>query len=178
VPLLTSAQVVINTRTLRIGDQTYSLGNIARVQVVKLAKPSRADKGDAARAVLAGCAGCGFYLLFGIVGGSIGALIGGATSGTLIVIGGFLALVLMRIVYEKTKEPYLPRYALMLETTGNPKISLVSTDKAELERLSVHIANAMENPPEAEQVYTVHNVISGDQYNLVGDHNIGKWEIS
>jgi hypothetical protein len=53
---------------------------------------------------------------------------------------------------------------------------LVSTDKAELDRISVHIVNAMENPPETEQVYTVHNVISGDQYNLVGDHNIGKVE--
>jgi hypothetical protein len=165
MPLLTSAQVVINTRTLRIGGQTYSLGNLARVQIVKLAKPLRADKGNVKLAALAGFA---LYFFF--------AVIASLTSVAVNSIGTLLAIGVGILIYRKTKEPYIPRYALILETTGNPRTALVSTDKAELERVSVHITDAMENPPETEQVYTVHNVISGDQYNLVGDHNVGKVE--
>lgn len=166
MPLPTSAQVVINTRTLRIGGQTYSLGNLARVQIVRLAKPPRADKGNTKLAVLAGF---GLFIFAVIVAASTGV----STIGNIAV---FLAIGLGIVIFLKTKEPYIPHYALMLETTGNPRISLVSTDEAELERISVPIIDAMENPPETEQVYTVHNVISGDQYNLVGDHNIGKSE--
>jgi Family of unknown function (DUF6232) len=164
-----SAQVVINTRTLRIGGQTYSLGNIARVQVVKLAKPPRADKGNVKLAVLAGF---GAYIFVAIIASSVGL---GAIGGIL-GLPGILAIGLGIFIYQKTKEPYIQRYALMLETTGNPRISLVSDDEANLEKISVPIIEAMENPPETEQVYTVNNVISGDQYNLVGDHNVGKSE--
>jgi len=164
MPLLTSARIVINTRTLRIGNQTYALNNLARVQIVELAKPSRAGKGDIKRAIWGGS---GVYCVFTLIGLLTGA---DAFSG----IGVLLAVGLGILIYQKTKEPYIPRYALVLETTGNPRTALVSTDRAELESVSVHITEAMENPPETEQIYTVHNVIAGDQYNLVGDHNIGK----
>jgi hypothetical protein len=164
-----SAQVVINTRTLRIGGQTYSLGNVARVQVVKLAEPPRAGKGNVKLAVLAGL---GTFIFVAIIASSVGL---GAIGGIL-GLPGILSIGLGIFIYQKTKEPYIPHYALMLETTGNPRISLVSTNEAELERISVPIVEAMENPPETEQTYTVHNVISGDQYNLVGDHNVGKSE--
>jgi hypothetical protein len=162
-----SAQVVINTRTLRIGGQTYSLGNVARVQVVKLAKPPRAGKGNVKLAVLAGF---GAYIFDAIIASSVGlGAIGGA-------VGLILAIGLGIFIYQKTTEPYIQRYALMLETTGNPRISLVSESEADLEKISVPIIEAMENPPETEQIYTVNNVISGDQYNLVGDYNVGKSE--
>jgi hypothetical protein len=160
MPLPTSAQVVINTRTLRIGGQTYSLGNLARVQIVRLA---RAGKGNVKLATLAGF---GIFIFVAIIASLTGF-------SAISFIGQLLAIGLGILVYQKTK---VPHYALMLETTGNPRISLVSTDRDELERISVPIIDAMENPPETEQVYTVHNVISGDQYNLVGDHNIGKLE--
>lgn len=166
MPLLTSAQIMINTRTLRIGGQTYSLGNLARVQIVKLAKPPQAEKGNF---ILAGLVGFFSFVIITAIGASTGI-------GLMSNLGWLLAIGLGMIVYQRTKESYVPRYALMLESTGKPRTALISTDKNVLEYASKPIIDAMENPPTTEQIYTINNVISGDQYNLTGDHNIGKLE--
>ena len=59
-----------------------------------------------------------------------------AGSGALGFIGLLLAIAAGVGVYVLTKKPYIPMYALMLETTGNPVTALVSPDPQELERIS------------------------------------------
>jgi hypothetical protein len=158
------AHVVINQRTLRIDAQTYALNNIARVQVLGVKKPDDAGKGNGKLGCLSAL---GIFILFSI-------LTAAAQNGTLATIGFFVAVAVGVTVYIKTRKPYTPRYALMLETTGNPMTGLVSPDRDGLESISQSIVDAIENPPKTEQVYTVRNVILGDQYNQHGNHNIGK----
>jgi hypothetical protein len=102
-------------------------------------------------------------------------LISSATGSNIIgTLGFFVAIALGIWVYVKTKVPYNVRYALILETTGAPKIGLLSGESIELERVKEYIEDAIEEPPETEKVYTVENVILGDQYNQIGDFNIGQ----
>jgi hypothetical protein len=156
--------VAINQRTLRIGRQTYALNNIARVQVVGVKRPDDAGKGNGRLGCLSAVA---VFILFSV-------LTAAAQTPGIAIAGFVLAIVVGIVVYLKSRKGYTPRYALMLETTGNPMTGLVSPDRDGLEWISQRIIDAIENPPESEQVYTVSNVILGDQYNQHGDYNIGK----
>lgn len=164
-PPLGTAQVVLNTRTLRIGHQTYQLQNLARVQTLLLAKPHDAGKGSKG---LAWLAGLGTFIVVGVI------LAAAAGSGVLGTLGLLLGLAVGIGVYVLTKQPYVPMYALMLETTGNPVTALVSPDPQELERTSAAIVNAIEHPPSSELRLQVANVVLGDQYNQNGVTNVGR----
>ncbi|MFJ1760921.1 DUF6232 family protein [Amycolatopsis sp. NPDC088138] len=157
-------RVVINHRTLRIGRENYALNNIARVQVIGVKPPPDAGQGNAKL----GCMSAfGVFLLFSILTAS-------TQSGALATIGFVAAIAVGILVFIKSKKAYTPRYALMLESTGNPKAGLISPDRESLEWVSDRIVDAIENPPETEQSYTVSNVFLGDQFNQYGDGNIGR----
>lgn len=160
------AQVVINQRTLRIGRETYALNNIARVQVLGVKPPDDVGKGNGKLGCLSAI---GVFVLFSIIAASTKS-----GAGAVATIGFLVAIVVGIVVFIKTRKTYTPRYALMLESTGNPKAGLVSPDRDNLEWISQHIIDAIENPPETEQRYTVSNVFLGDQFNQYGDGNIGR----
>ncbi|MGH3381524.1 MAG: DUF6232 family protein [Actinoallomurus sp.] len=172
------AKIILNTRTLRIGNQTFSLHNIARVQIKRLPKSPEVGKlsklSKSARKFFS-CATMllvfffASSLLFGIL-----SILGNWTQLPALIIALILAIFLGLVVYGITERPNVPRYALVLESTGVPHTGVVSTDHNELERLSRRIVDAIENPPTTEQVITVHNAVLGDQYNQFGDDNIGR----
>jgi hypothetical protein len=104
-------RVVINHRTLRIGRENYALNNIARVQVIGVKPPPDAGQGNAKL----GCMSAfGVFVLFSILTAS-------TQSGALATIGFVAAIAVGIVVFIKSKKAYTPRYALMLESTGNPK---------------------------------------------------------
>ncbi|EXG79076.1 hypothetical protein CryarDRAFT_0095 [Cryptosporangium arvum DSM 44712] len=163
-PPLGTVQVILNKRTLRIGHQTYQLQNLARVQTVRLPKPLDAEKGNSALAVLTAV---GVLVVAGIISGA-------AQTEAICGLGVPLAIGLAIFVYLRTKKTWVPLYALVLETTGNPVTALVSPDSNEMEHLSGEIVEAIENPPEVERILQVNNVTLGDQYNQSGTQNIGR----
>jgi hypothetical protein len=164
-PPLVTAQIAINTRTLRIGHQTYQLANLARVQTLLLPKPPEAGKGNKGLAWLGAIA---VFLIIGVFAA------GAAGSGGLSGLGLLLAVGAGVGIYLATKKPYQPMYALVLETTGAPVTALVSPDVQELERISGIIVAAIENPPRSEQLIQIRNVVLGDQYNQSGTMNFGR----
>ena len=164
-PPLGSQQIFINTRTLRIGHQTYQLQNLARVQIVTVPKPADAGKG---RKGLAWAAAIAVFFLVGVI------IANAARSSGLAVLGIAAAIATGIIIYKSTKREYIQQYALILETTGNPITALVSPDWGELNRISGIIVDAIENPPRTEHVVQVNNVSLGDQYNQYGGTNVGR----
>jgi hypothetical protein len=153
-----SARIVLNTRTLRIGAQTYQLRNLARVQTLELRKPADADTGNGGMAKLAGAG----VLVAGLL------LACGVRSGALAFVTLLAAAAAAITVYQLTKKPYIPMYALMLETTGNPVTALVSPDRAELQRIGDLIVDAIESPPKQETSLQVSNVTFGDNTTRPG----------
>ena len=174
-------KVILNPRTLRIGNQIYSLHNIARVQIKRLPKSPEVGKlgklgklSESVRKFLS----CATMLLVFFFASSLLlnplSILGNWTRYPALIIALILAIILGSVVYGKIKRPDVPCYALVLESTGIPYTGVVSTDHSELERLSRRIVDAIENPPTAEQVITIHNAVLGDQYNQFGDNNIGR----
>jgi hypothetical protein len=171
-PRLGTENVAINTRTLRIGGQVYQLRNLARVQIVRAPEPADAGKGSKG---LAWLAGIGVLFLVSIVGFSVSQSAGIAP------LSLFSGIAAGLVTYIATKKKYPPRYALVLETTGNPVTALVSPDYQQLRNLSDIIVQAIEDPPESERVVHVQNVLFdnrvdqvGDRFTVGGTGNIGK----
>ncbi len=165
-PATITAHVVLNTRTLRIGHQTYQLRNIARVQTVAIEQPR---KPHLFLSSLAMSVGIVFLLIVGAVAFS--------SPGKPVLAGVFfvVALVVIGWIFIKSKVRRSPRllYALLLETTGTPQTVLASYDYADLSRLSDNIVKAIEDPPTSPQNYYI-NTVHGDQFTVKGHHNIGK----
>ncbi len=158
------ANYTLSKRSLKLGHETYFLANIARIRIVDVPKPPNAEKGNLRLAIFS--AGVVFAITAAIANSSGSSAIGSI---------GFIAAIALGIwIYVKTKVPYSVRYALILETTGEPKVGLLSSNRDTLEYVRDSIAKAIEEPLENEKVYTVENVILGDQYNQLGDFNIGK----
>ena len=158
------ANYTLSKRSLRLGNETYFLANIARIRIVDIPKPPDAEKGN--RGLAIGTA----VVIF-----AIAAAIANSSKIDAIGFVGLVAAIVVGIwIYVKTKVPYNVKYALILETTGEPKVGLLSSDRDQLEHVRDSIARAIEEPLETEKVFTVENVILGDQYNQLGDFNIGK----
>lgn len=87
----------------------------------------------------------GVFLLFSILTAS-------TQSGVLAAIGFVAAIAVGILVFVKSKKAFTPRYLEWVD----------------------RIVDAIENPPETEQSYTVSNVFLGDQFNRYGNGNIGK----
>lgn len=178
-----TATIRIQKRTLTIADQTYTLSNIARVQVAKVPKPSDEGKGNVWVAVGAGC------LSFVVVGFAITLLTASlARNGNLgepsmfipLLAGGGVAY----WAWTKTARHYPEAYALILETTGNPIVALVSSSKEELETASSAISAALEAGGGSGETITINNVYNnttnvynqntGDAYNAFGPNSTGR----
>lgn len=156
-----AVEVRISKRVLWVGSEAYPLQNIARAQAVRVTPKSRWT-GKSLAAV--GC--LGFLALWLIVG-----LAAAARSPAVILL--VVALVVAAIIVALSRRKKAPYYALIIETSGNPRRALVSTDGAKVGNLVQEIMDAIDNP-EAEFQTVVHNVQYGDNFVQVGDRNVGK----
>jgi Family of unknown function (DUF6232) len=164
-----TARIAISQQMLKIGGASYSLANIARIRIVNLPKPPRNGRGN-----LKVTLGSGIGVA--IVGFILAAVIGHGFGNVVAWLGILAAVATAVYAYRATRVRYHVKYALMLETTGDPKVGLLAADREALEEAKAHIEDAIDRPLDAEKVYTIGNVILGDQYNQLGDFNIGKSE--
>jgi hypothetical protein len=164
-----TARIVLSQRMLKIGSESYALANIARIRIVNVPKPPRAGRGSLKVSLGSGIA-------VAVVGFIVAAVIGGVVGNIVAWIGLLGAIAAGVYAYRMTRVPYYVKYALVLESTGDPKVGLLASERHELAEIKEHIEEAIENPLDAEKVYTVGNMILGDQYNQIGDFNIAKSE--
>jgi hypothetical protein len=164
-------EVRLARKTLTVARQVYPLDNLARVQVAKVKYQGTWYRH---RAVWQGAAALGaLVLLDALVGLSQGSLLSKALGVLDIpVVLGILAVTVGRLVRAARRRA---RYVLLLETTGRPVGALGSTNQAQLEKLADAIADAIENPPHAPQLFHFGDVHVGDQINMDGNYNVGKW---
>jgi hypothetical protein len=152
---------------LKIGSESYALANIARIRIVNVPKPPRAGRGSLKVSLGSGVA-------VAVLGFIVAAVLGGVLGSIVAWIGLLGAVATAVYAYRATRVPYRVKYALVLESTGDPKVGLLAPERHELEEVKEHIEEAIENPLDAEKTFTVANVILGDQYNQIGDFNIAK----
>ncbi|HEX5741017.1 MAG TPA: DUF6232 family protein [Pilimelia sp.] len=166
------AEIRINARTLHIDSAVYPLANIARVQSVTLypRDPHRLRnrylRTLVVGALLLGCLGCGAW---SDEGGQRHLAAGALTA----VGAGFLAVMVWLI---RRARPLRPAYSLTIETAGSPRAALTSFDSTEIENVVDLVVAAIEHPPKTEIVHHIpqHVIVTGDQINQYGDHNIGR----
>jgi hypothetical protein len=153
-----TANIVLSQRMLKIGSESYALANIARIRIVNVPKPPRSGRGNLKVSLGSGIA-------VAVVGFIAAAVIGGVVGAIAAWLGLLGAVATAVYAYRATRVPYRVKYALVLESTGDPKVGLLAPERHELEEVKELIEEAIENPLDAEKVYTVVNVILGNQYN-------------
>lgn len=156
-----SVNVRISKRVLWVGSEAYPLQNIARAQAVKVT-PKSPWTGKS-RAV-GGCLG---FIAFWIVV-ALGAAM--HSVGAVLFVAAVIVVVIIVVLAQRKKQPY---YALIIETSGNPRRALVSTDRAKVNKLVQEIMDAIDDP-KAEFQTVVQHVQYGDNFMQVGDRNVGK----
>lgn len=168
------SSVQINRRTIILGDVTFTLSSVARLQIVRLPTPSSAGDGD-------GCLASGASLLGAL---AVGLLTAGAyalfRSNDVIAYGAslatFIAVGAGMWVYAKTIPTIPPRYALVLETVGHHIASISSTDRSQLGEIATLIQAALEDGagPANTHNYNGTFTFSFDTYNASGDGSTGR----
>jgi hypothetical protein len=141
----------ITGRLLRIGDQTYPLAHLSRVQTAwvewKQAATTPRELWVVA-AVLAGVV---------VLGPAVG--IGRSVPGLLLA-----ALVVAALVVGYRLLTRQRRFVLVIETSGGQSVALASRDEGELRRLEEAVTDSLENPPLTERVLQVGgDVVLGDK---------------
>jgi len=160
--------VRITKQTVSIGEQTYQLRHIARVQ--------RWEVPPDYSALLSRHLGRGFAMLVILVIANAFLVVAGHLPIPLLQVGDVLAagtIVVATVVGFIRAIRAHTRYVLLVETL-NPVGALRSDDRKTIDDLVEQIADAMENPPDNPKLITVYNVVTGDQINQSGHNNVGK----
>jgi len=155
--------VRVKDRVLWIGNEAYPLQNIARARTVWLERQTGREVYRFLR----------FAVLVLIVGGLIDLVAGSSTFASVVFTVGVLALIgwrLLRLIKFLNSGRL---YALMIETAGTPRRGLVSSDRYQLEGIVEGVMHAINNPQAEFQVMAEY-VHVGDNFAMIGDHNIGK----
>lgn len=159
-----TAEIRINTRTLRIGHEVYPLANISRVRTVKLTyrKTALTTVGNIVLALLVGAVVAVVVTQSGVTEAE--------QAGTVV-----LALVALRLVYLMIvlvrRLLRRPVYSLIIETAGTQFTALSSHDRRAIHDIADVVVDAIENQPEHERVIHVGDVIFGDK---IGGHQINQ----
>lgn len=171
-----STKLKIQRQTLIVAGQTYTLGHIARVQVVDVPKPADEGKRQSWQGWRTGYAilFCGL-----VITGGLGSIVGQGDAG--MKFGLFLtvpaALVGGVVAYSKSTRTYQHYFALILEIARNPIVALVSTDKNELDTAAQAISEALEAGGGHGETYNIMNVTQtnlGSAYNAFGEGSVGR----
>lgn len=145
-------EIRISRRLLRIGSQVYPLANIGRVQTLWL-EWGRNNIATFREFV-------GLMLVIGVIVFVLPMLGFGASVSGLTVIAIIVAgvVVLYRLVTRQR------RFALFIETTGGQVATLAAKAEPEIRRLEYAVVEAIENPPNQEQVIQIRgDIVMGDK---------------
>lgn len=164
----TDTEVQVTRRVLWVGGDAYPLQNIARAQVRTLYPRRGMPVRDFLKGILR-------WLAFAVVAVIALTLIGLRDAATYV----FLVLVILVLVSvvklihaissEREKKEY---YLLVLQTSGDPRTLLASTDRDQIYELVQTIMAAID-----DAAVSYHNWISnyyGDVIRQYGNDNIGK----
>lgn len=161
----------INSRTIEVGRQVYSLNNIVRVRVHQLPFPPGHNQGNSNLGCLTAVVIFSVSLVLTVAISQLSEGLGSAVLfiGLLAAGAGFM------YVLHKTKVVHDPLFALYLDTSGHPQAVVGSSDYPLIESLRISIAAALENPPEQAIVINLPpaDIIMGDQINQFGQINHG-----
>jgi hypothetical protein len=147
--------LVVRARSIDIGGQTYPYSNISRVGTWEYQKPWLGH------AVKAGCLGMlGLPLVVAEL--FVIAL-------PVLLAAGFFGW----RAYNAFNFHY---YSLRLETAGVHSDAIFSKDRQAIIDLREQVVDLIDSPPETGMIINLpqNTFVSGDQINVVGDHNTGK----
>jgi hypothetical protein len=161
--------VRVSQRILWVGGEAYPLHNIARAQTVKLVPRRGRAVGGFVKAVL-------LWVALG-VGGVVAlqfAEVPGSDQDTLAgyMLIGALALIAFSTVRLLVALARQTLYALVIETAGTPRTTVISPDEPLLNQL-VHQIMAAINNPQAEFQQRVVNYYGGNHVTQHGANSIG-----
>jgi Flp pilus assembly protein TadB len=145
---------------LWVGSEAYPLHNIARAQGLKIT-PGLLETGKST--LVQACVATIIALIVIVVGHGPVRILGVL----------FLAIVVIAMIVWLATRQQKSYYALIIETAGNPRTALVSTDRSVVSSLVFQIMDAISNP-QAEFRVQVNNVQHGDRFTQIGNQNVGK----
>ncbi|MFB7452926.1 MULTISPECIES: DUF6232 family protein [unclassified Streptomyces] len=165
--------VRVSKRVLWIGGEAYPLQNIARATTVRI-KPQRAKAvGRFLKSLLV----TGILAVAGLAVAQSGEVSGGdqelITNGVEITAAVLVAAFLVQLIVVLVTKTY---YALVIETSGNPRAVLVSTDRNEVHELVRDIMRAIDDPafPGFVKQMVTNNISMRDVYNASGAGSVGR----
>ncbi|WP_426366296.1 DUF6232 family protein [Streptomyces sp. E-08] len=166
--------VEVSRRVLWIGAEAYPLQNIARATTVRI-KPQRAKAvGRFLKSVLV----TGILAVAGLAVAQSGEVSGDdqelITRGVAVTASVLVAAFLLPLIVVLLTRTY---YALVIETSGNPRTLLASLDRNEVHELVRDIMRAIEDPAFAgfTKHMTTYNIGSmRDFYNASGAGSVGR----
>ena len=170
--------VVLERGVLWIGSAAYPLQNIARAQTIAIVPDrARAVRRFVAQVLVWATLAVGAALAVTAEQARIvQAQVPHADPDQLRHLAWAAALVLfavstIRLMVLLSRRTY---YVMIIETAGSPRTALASYDEREVSSLVAEVMNAIHNP-EVHYETRVHNITSiGEQYNVSGQHNLGK----
>ncbi|MGH3694050.1 MAG: DUF6232 family protein [Pseudonocardiaceae bacterium] len=145
-------EIRISRRLLRIGSQVYPLANIGRVQTLWL-EWGRNNVATFREFV-------GLLLVIGLIVFILPVLGLGSSVSGLTVIAMIVAgiVVLYRFLTRQR------RFVLFIETTGGQIATLAAKAEPEIRRIEYAVVEAIENPPNQEQVIQISgDIVMGDK---------------
>ncbi|MFF7444200.1 DUF6232 family protein [Streptomyces sp. NPDC008122] len=166
--------VRVSKRVLWIGAEAYPLQNIARATTVRIKPPRARAVGRFLKYVLITAllaAGGLAVARSGEVTDSDRELITRGVTVTASVLGAAFLLQLIVVLVTRTY------YALVIETSGNPRTVLASVDRNEVHELVRDIMRAIDDPafPGFVKQMTTYNIGSmRDFYNASGAGSVGR----
>lgn len=160
--------VRVSKRVLWVGSDAYPLQNIARAQVGTIPPERGKPVKDFIKAI-AGWIGLCLVLSIAL------AVLGVSNNGPYVLVIAVVLIVIsvVRLVRALEEERgKLPYYLLLLQTSGDPRTVLASTDRDQIYELVRVIMDAIDNPE-----VTYHKLINnyfGDIVRQYGSDNVGK----
>jgi hypothetical protein len=163
--------IQVSRRILWIGAEAYPLQNIARAQTIRIAP----DRGAAVRHYLIAVAFWVFlYLGAAAAMKSQSLSLGNSASEALTAVewvaAALVVISTIRLIVVLARPIF---YALIIETAGDPRTALISTQQHVVTSLVRRIMDAIDNP-QAEFQLQVENFHVGDKIQQFGSQNVGK----
>ncbi|RST07574.1 hypothetical protein E2C00_16865 [Streptomyces sp. WAC05374] len=162
-------EIRISERTVRIGHEVYPLANISRVRTLRLVPGGRRATFYPLReigtlvgaavvvAVMLDTAPARLGLAF-MAHDTARRCVAAAAVLAAARVAWLLAVVGHRLLLRR------PRYALLLETSGDPRTVLTGTDRGAIHRVQHEIVDAIDNPPEQQRsVHVGGDLVMGDK---------------
>ena len=168
------AEIVVGARTLAIGSQIYQLANVVRIQSFEFRPDTYRDLlAVLVRLVIWALAWVGYGLVLAAADDA-GVDVPAPVSFERLQVGGVVAILVVVAVQAYRMVRIARRrasFAFLLETTGDPYLSVVSRDRYAIAQLAALITDALENPPNSQVVHWIENLNFGNQVNQQGSGN-------